>query len=289
MITLEDLSEPAPDPGPADWNEDGVLHLPGLLDPNMVAAYFDAWAASNGPVKLNPAHNIEADGGHWDATAGAADPSSLWVLDAREPGGWQDACPYMRHPALRDLCTDPRLADELERLVGTPMGVHLNLTGLVSTQRDWHQDGYLNPELVGDRYAAVWMALGDVHPDSGPFQFIPGSHRWHRLTRERIGQHVNLDDPAWPRRTEDFLTELVEAEIVERNAHVIDFIPSAGDVLIWHPRLYHRGTAPKVANAYRPALIAHYSAITVRPDMPTPERAPLGGWLFPIHTDQPVR
>ncbi len=101
MITLEDLSEPAPDPGPADWNEDGVLHLPGLLDPNMVAAYFDAWAASNGPVKLNPAHNIEADGGHWDATAGAADPSSLWVLDAREPGGWQDACPYMRHPALR--------------------------------------------------------------------------------------------------------------------------------------------------------------------------------------------
>lgn len=289
MITLEDLSDPAPDPDPADWNDDGVLHLPGFLDPAMVAAYQEAWMASNGPVRLNPAYGIDADGGHWDTTAGAGNPADLWTIDASEPGGWPDACPYMRHPALRDLCTDPRLAHELEQLVGAPMGVHLNLTGWVSTQRNWHQDGYLNPELVGDRYAAVWMALADVHPDSGPFQFIPGSHRWHRLTQAKIGQYVDLDDPQWPRLTEDFLTELVDAEIKERDAHVVDFVPAAGDVLIWHPRLYHRGTAPVVPGAYRPALIAHYSAITVRPDFPPAERAPLGGWLFPIHTDQPVR
>jgi len=289
MITLEDLSEPAPEPGPADWNEDGVVHLPDLLDPGMVAAYQADWMAANGPMKLNPAYGIEADGGHWDDTSGAGKPADLWTLSAGRPGGWPDACPYMRVPTLRDLCTDQRLADALEATVGVPMGVHLNLTGLVSTLRNWHQDGYLNPELVGDRYAAVWMALGDVHPASGPFQFIPGSHRWHRLTQAKIAQHVDLDDPTWPARTESFLTELVEAEIKERDAVVVDFVPAAGDVLLWHPRLYHRGSVAKVPGAYRPALIAHYSGITVRPDMPPAERAPAGGWLFPIHTDQPVR
>jgi ectoine hydroxylase-related dioxygenase (phytanoyl-CoA dioxygenase family) len=240
-------------------------------------------------VKLTPGNPVVDGGGHWDDSSGAANPADLWTLSAAEPGGWPDACPYMRYPALRALCTDPRLAAELEHLLGEPMGVHLNLTGWVSTQRNWHQDGYLNPEYVGDRYAAVWMALGDVHPDSGPFQFVPGSHLWHRLTRDKIGQHVDLDDPMWPQRTEAFLTDLVEAEIKARDAFVVDYKPDAGDVLIWHPRLYHRGTAPKVPGAYRPALIAHYSGITARPDMPPAEQVDGGGWLFPIHTEQPVR
>lgn len=288
-VTLEDLSDPAPEPGPHDWNEDGVVHLPGLLPPDLMAAYRDEWRVHNGFLGLVP----PAEGTSQWSTSVTADPNSLWVLDAAQPGGWPDTCPYMRHPALLDLCTFPPLAEALQTLLGEPAGVHLNLTGWVSTQRNWHQDGYLNPAHVGDCYAAVWMALGDIHPDSGPFQFIPGSHRWHTLTYDKVAQVVDVTDPAWPAHTETVLTPLVEAEIGERNAEVIDYLPSAGDVLIWHPRLYHRGSAPSFPNAFRPALIAHYTGIYHRPDMPTPAQ-PEGamadsGWFFPIETGNPVR
>ncbi len=195
----------------------------------------------------------------------------------------------MEHPALLAMCCQELLAGELEYLLGAPAGVHLNLTGWVSTLRNWHQDGYLNPLHVGDRYAAVWMALDDIHPDSGVFQYIPGSHRWHRLLRDRIGQVVDLADPAWPKHTEDILTPLVEAEVAARGAEVVTYVPDAGDVLIWHPRLYHRGSVPKVPGAYRPALIAHYSGIGAHPELGPAERHQLGGWYYPIDVEVPVR
>jgi hypothetical protein len=286
MTTLVDLSDPAPDPSPADWNDEGVVYLPGLLPADLIEAYEEEWAAANGFRGLN-----EPPEGQWSAS-GATSPAGLWVLDAESPGGWNETCPYMHQPALRQLCTFPALADALESTVGEPMALHLNLTGWVSTTRDWHQDGYLNPGYVGDSYAAVWMALGDVHPDSGVFEYVPGSHRWHRLTQERIAGHFDLRDPQWPKHTEVLLTELVEKEIADREAEVVRYAPNKGDVLLWHPRLYHRGSRSMLPNAYRPALIAHYSGIFHRPDMPTPGRTGAGdgrGYVFPIDTGGPVR
>lgn len=285
-LTLEDLSIPAPEPGPLDWNDTGVVILRDALNPDMVADYCAEWIDANGPVAL---HDLIAT----QPNPGGVVYGTGQLLHAEHPGGWDDCTPYMRYPALMALCCSTVIADALADLLGEPAGVHLNLTGWVSTERNWHQDGYLNPEYVGDHYAAVWMALGDIHPDSGPFQYVPGSHRWHRLVRERFEPFVDMADPAWPKATEDILTPLVEARIAGRGgevpAEVVSYTPNAGDVLIWHPRLYHRGSRAAVRGMYRPALIAHYSGINHRGDMPAPERHQLGGYYFPIPESGPVR
>lgn len=286
MITLLDLSDPAPPPSAADWNDEGIVHIPNLIPADLIAAYEDAWIAANGFRKLTAATESMASGGTWTMRG---DPRDLYLVDADTPGGWPDACPYMREQALLELCMYSDLAKLLEDTVGEAMGLHLNLTGWESTQRNWHQDGYLNPQGVGDYYAAVWVALGDVHPDSGVFQYVPGSHRWHQLTQDKIGQVVDLKDPTWPAQTEAVLTDLVFQEILLRDADVVDYRPEKGDVLLWHPRLYHRGTAPIVEHAYRPALIAHFSGIHHRPDFPAAQQHPMGGHFFPIITNQPVR
>ena len=52
-----------------------------------------------------------------------------------------------------------------------------------------------------------------------------------------------------------------------------------GDLLIWHGRLMHRGSAP-TGNRWRPALIAHYSGVNHRPDMTTRARTPAGHEYF---------
>ena len=253
-VTLDDLTVPAPWRSPADWNGDGVVLLERFMPDKLLDEYAEEWRA-NAPDK----------------------------------GGWPDCTPYMRYPALRRLVCDPYLADILQRLIGEPAGVHLNLTGWRSTERDWHADSYLNEAEVGDFYAAVWFALDDIHADAGPFQYVPGSHRWRQVTRDKIGQHVDLNDPTWPKQSEQILSPLFEQEIRERGGHVVTYLPKKGDVLVWHGRLLHRGSKPNVPNMERRALIAHYSGVNHRSAMPKAYRDDAGGWLFPIDSTTPVR
>lgn len=279
--TLDRLCVPPPPPGPADWNDDGVVILPGLLTDDLIEAYDAEWEVANGYRGLSWGR---PDRPSWPGDDEYAAP----LLLADRPGGWPDCTPYMRHDGLRRIVCHPAITTTLERLLGEPAGVHLNLTGWVTTERDWHQDSYLNPPHVGDYYAAVWIALGPIHPDSGPFQYVPGSHRWPQVTRERIGQFVDLRDPAWPTHSEQVLSPLFDQMIRDEGAEVVTYLPSRGDVLIWHGRLLHRGSKANVPGAYRPALIAHYSGISHRADMPTARLTDEGGWLFPIAQSGPV-
>lgn len=263
-MQLEDIAVDPPAPGPWDWNDEGVIRLPGLFEQRELNPYMSEWRVHNGYERLGE------DG----------------VLHAARPGGYSDTCPYMHKPALFDLVTSN--VWEWCWPIDEPMGVNLNLTGWVSTQRDWHADSYLNEPEVGDFYGAAWIALGDIHPDSGPFQYVPGSHRWPQVTRETIGRYFDLTDPAWPKHSEELLTPLFEEYIERMGVEPVTYLPEAGDVLLWHGRLCHRGSRPNTPGMYRPALIAHYSGIHHRPQMPSALRSDAGGYYFPIITDQPV-
>jgi 2-polyprenyl-3-methyl-5-hydroxy-6-metoxy-1,4-benzoquinol methylase len=197
--------------------------------------------------------------------------------------GWHSPTPYMHESAIRDLCLFKPLADMLEHLLGEPMGLHLNLTGWVSTERDWHQDDYLNPPFVNGHYVAVWTALDDISEDSGPFEFVPGSHRWPIIRQDLVLKELgfeNGDDKSWPWDSERLLTPFFEREIKERGAKVQKFLGKKGDVLIWHARLLHRGSLATRPGAERRSMIAHYSAITRRPDMPHVRQHEDGGYYF---------
>jgi ectoine hydroxylase-related dioxygenase (phytanoyl-CoA dioxygenase family) len=259
---LADLTVPAPSPGPADWNDDGLLIIEGAIDDERIDAYRRCWEHENRAEGFDIDHGSPA------------------VLHAVRPGGWPDCTPYMRHPEILDLVAP--LAGPLASLIGEPAGLHLNLTGWVTTERDWHQDSYLNEPEVGDHYAAIWVALDDIDPASGPFQYVPGSHRWPQVTRERIAPYVDLADPQWPKHSEAILSPLFDAEIARRGAEVVTHLPRRGDVLIWHGRLLHRGSKAQVPGAYRPAFIAHFSGIAHRPAMPAAVEHAGGGWYFPL-------
>jgi len=246
----ENRLSPADTPGPHDsdarrlFARDGYLIAPGLLPDDLIDDYTEEWRTAHGTG--NP------DG---------------WMSD-----GWTDPTPYMRYPALRALATCQPVHDVMHDLFGEPMGLHLNLTGWRSTQRDWHQDGYLNPDSNADWYVAAWMALDDIDADAGPFEFVPGSHRSFPPIRNRKMLDALTPEEAassgWPTHTERLLTPMFETLMTDRGMHPSPYLPKRGDVLFWHARLLHRGSTPVDPTAERRAVINHYSGVNHRPDMP---------------------
>ena len=249
------LDESALSPEQRSWRRDGVVELARFLPDDLIDAYVQRRA------------------------------------QYPEPGGWRMPTPYLHVPELRALALYPPLLEMLEDLIGEPMMLHLALTGWVSTERTWHQDDYLNPPFVVSWYAAVWMALDEIHADSGPFEYLPGSHRWRLLRGERVRHFLTEEELSrrepgsdlnhWPQYAERFVTPAVEQEIRRSGLPIRRFVGKKGDVLIWHGRLMHRGSVPRVAGMPRLALITHYSGVNHRPDMPNRAEDP-GGCVYAL-------
>ena len=238
-------------PAQLEWRRDGVVTLRGFLPEGLIDAYVARRAENT------------------------------------DPGGWSLPTPYMHVAELRDLALYPPLLAMMEGLIGEPMLLHLALTGWRSTQRAWHQDDYLNLPCVSSWYAAVWMALGDVGPECGPFEYLPGSHRWPLMRLEKVkglltGEELARREPKsgnneWPKYAERFVTPAVEAQIAATGLPVRQFLAKKGDVLIWHGRLMHQGSLPIDPAAERRSLITHYSGVNHRPDMVRRARTETGG------------
>lgn len=252
------LTNEEPTPSAADWNNDGFVIKKNLIPEELMANYEKCWIENNAEIIDNQ-------------------------LVLTRPGGWPDCTPYRRHEEVMDILSYSGISQTIEELIGEPGGVHLNLTGWKTTTRNWHQDTYLNPPHVGDYYVAIWLALETIHPDSGPFQLVPGSHMWRTVTREKILEALpsHQRDYRWPTYSEDILTPLFEYIIESRNAQVMTYLPERGDVLFWHGRLLHRGSLANNPLLPRKSLIAHYSGINHRQDMPKAKQYK-DGWYFPI-------
>lgn len=240
----------------AFWRENGYLILENFIPHGLIDAYCARYEADHG---------------------------------ANAAKGYQSGTPYMTVGEIKDLCLYAPLIQVLNGIVGEEMAMSLNLTNWVSTERNWHQDDYLNPSHVNGHYLAAWIALDDIHPDSGPFEFVPGSHKWPVMRGSKVKDFLEPGERGtwdWPWKAERFLNGVFDDEIRERGARRKVWADAKkGDVLIWHPWLAHRGSKPKNPELRRKAMICHYSGVGHRKDMSKPvfyENGESRGYFFPF-------
>ena len=189
---------------------------------------------------------------------------------------FSDSTPYIEHPEIRRIAIYKPLMDIIRELHGYEPGLIFTLTGFKSTERGWHQDAYLDRDDAIPRIA-TWIAVDDVDENSGPFEYIPGSHKWMALSNKKINEFLKEDYrwpnghrarsvgvPGWGRISEAFIDPSVYAKIERDGAQVKHFTARKGDVLFWYGRLMHRGSPPRLPGATRPGLIGHYSPIFER-------------------------
>ena len=215
------------------WRRFGFLPLPGLIPQATTQAYLD----------FRDRQNIGLGG-----------------LENTVHGGTA--------PEILDIGCFPALADAIREIFGEDLFFNFSLSQFTSTERDWHQDDYLGSPTIYARYCAAWVAVDDVHPDSGVFELIPGSHRWPGLRGHKVKDFLAPEAREWLGRpgeaahwgtlSESYTTPALEAEIARRGLPSQFFQARRGDVLLWHGRLVHRGTRPATPGMRRPALITHY-------------------------------
>ena len=147
----------------ADFDRDGVVLLPGVIDADRVErlrAAVERDIASPGPY----CHGYESEQGKGRFHGNMR----LWEHDP-------DFADYCRHSAL------PSLAAELlgaERVVLFYDQLFVKEPGTPDRTR-WHNDQPYWP-VRGWPVLSFWLALDPVTRTSGALEFIAGSHRWDR-------------------------------------------------------------------------------------------------------------
>src|SRR5471032_2370233 len=105
---------------------------------------------------------------------------------------------------------------------------------------------------------AAWVAFEDIHPDSGPLIYYPGSHRLPYVFSKDVG----ITESDFKREGYGPYHSKYEPRIAELIAeHGIQpryFYAKKGDVLIWHANLLHGGSPRQDLTLSRKAAVIHF-------------------------------
>ncbi|MBA2269488.1 MAG: phytanoyl-CoA dioxygenase family protein [Chthoniobacterales bacterium] len=138
--------------------------------------------------------------------------------------------------------------------------VQQSLFFIKGSQQPIHLDyPYVKHQQHIANLAASWVALEDVHEDSGPLEYYCGSHMPEVMPFfDWGGGSITLEANS----TKDphaFVTYLQD-EVKRLGIQPRTFLPKKGDMLIWHGYLAHAGTTIRDESRTRKSLVTHYTS-----------------------------
>ena len=249
------------------WAREGYIILKGLVPAPLLDAGWKAYeqAIAAGMVKL-PEDKI-----------GAHDPWPGRYLDPhlKVP----EFCPVMRHPAIL-------------RWVGLLMdrepAPFQSIASHKGTQQEPHSDSIHMTTYPLGYLTAAWIAFEDIHPDSGPLVYYPGSHRLPYVFSREVGispgEFVSAGYVAYAAKYEPFIRGLLQ----QHACAPAYFQAGKGDVLLWHANLIHGGAPRRDVTRSRRAMVCHYfvkGAVTYHDLAASAARPHLGTCLLRPPTD----
>lgn len=230
---LNDLY-PLPAGACGDFDADGFVHLPGVLDEKTVAEYEPA--VTGKVIELNTMHLPMSERDTYQKAF--LQVSNLW-----------------RHSeAVRELVFSRRLAAVAAGLLGVD-GVRLYHDQALYKEAGgghtpWHADQYYWP-LATDRSVTVWIPLQETSPEMGPLAFARGSHQFS------FGRDLPISDES---------ETALQAALAERNFPLVQEPFALGDASYHLGWTFHRAAPNESATPRRVMTIIYIDA-----DMPVAE------------------
>lgn len=216
---------------------DGVVHLPGILDPAWVAALAE-------PVERVVGTGEAVDLGMLATDAPKAGPAFAAGVD------------HWRHdPMLRSFALDSPLGPIVAALLRTAHvwlwedSVLVKEAGSPFATRFHTDAGYFH--LTGDQICTTWVPLDPATPASGMVHWLPGSHL------DPVAYRPNLfvtDEPIPDTEGELVPDVLGDPALAER---LISFKVVPGDITVHHARTLH-GAPANPSDQRRRAVSVRY-------------------------------
>jgi ectoine hydroxylase-related dioxygenase (phytanoyl-CoA dioxygenase family) len=152
---------------------------------------------------------------------------------------------------------------------GATYSLHLSEARLGSSNINWHRD--FNPNLEvdkfngtvesGEHYLGMMTCIDDFGAGSGPFEVVPGSHKWI-IDRAVINYENMMNNPA---KCYAYYELLIDELKNNTGITPYQFRGKSGDVIVWYGSSVHRGAQASSAfpanERFRNSLIGHYSAV----------------------------
>ena len=156
------------------WADFGFLKLPGFFsgaEIDQLIHYVDGlWESARATGRKTVV----------DVFIGSPNERRIYMKDAptdaaKKPHKVNDL--FLEEEAIRNMVLNSELSAKLRVLLkGDPL-VCNTLNFLYGSQQPFHTDSlYMTPPKALN-LVATWIALEDVHPDAGPLQYYPRSHK----------------------------------------------------------------------------------------------------------------
>lgn len=156
---------------------------------------------------------------------------------------------------VRAIAANATITSLLGKLYGRKAFPFQTLNFPVGTQQQLHSDSAHFSSLPERFMCGVWLAMEDIHPDAGPLNYCPGSHKWPILTNALIGRcgwKSSLQSAQEP-------FEAAWAALIEAKAGTVEKIPlKKGQALIWAANLLHGGSQQINPLLTRWSQVTHY-------------------------------
>lgn len=156
------------------------------------------------------------------------------------------------------VAKDPKIMRVLDFIFGREAAVHTSLTFQYSTMQALHRDAPYFHTFPENQFVGVWTAFEDIHPDSGPLSYVPGSHRF-RIDQRALYQDALAGTGSAERAHAEALAEyqrLVTEKASELGPRQLAVL-KRGEVAIWHPQLVHGGSPSRKPELTRHSMVVH--------------------------------
>lgn len=167
-------------------------------------------------------------------------------------------------PEARRLYLHPQIFDFVGRLAEREVVSIQSLFFEYGSQQMLHRDTVVVPTGAPSHLFGCWIALEDIHPESGALVYVPGSHRLpyfefspgeHRFDASRMGEEEIREGTAF--EDEQARRHGLEPQL---------FTAEKGEVLVWHASLRHGGGPVGDPELTRKSLVVHFSLLDTYPE-----------------------
>jgi len=173
--------------------------------------------------------------------------------DKRRHDGWRE------NDHVMNLSIDPDTLEVLGYLNGRGAFPFQTLNFPVATEQAIHSDVvHFDTLPIRGLMTAAWVALEDIHPDSGPLQYYPGSHKMGLWDMDELSVRVHsLNTDTSDNVTYLYLDKLKEA-IEYNNLKPAYGLLKKGETLFWAASLLHGGGKLNNPKLTRLSQVTHY-------------------------------